>query len=68
LQYFISAAQSDGSPQNPLDYVLTTLSNKIASYEGFVSRWPGFAGYLPWFASTDQGISPIQPDWYGVES
>ena len=32
------------------------LSRKITSYENFDHKYPGFAGFLPWFTVTDKGM------------
>ena len=41
-QFFGNASQ---------DNVTTILKRKIASYENFHVRYPGFGGFLPWFAA-----------------
>lgn len=40
------------------------LENKITSYEKFNAQYPGFGGFLPWFAVNDSGMVPTW-DWVG---
>lgn len=42
IQFFGNAAQQD---------VLDVLERKIASYNDFHRRYPGFGGFLPWFTA-----------------
>ncbi len=43
-------------------YVLDVLERKITSYEKWNKKYPGFGGYLPWYAVSDDGMDLLW-DW-----
>lgn len=44
--------------------VVSLLTRKIATYEGFNATYPGYGCHLPWVAIAPTGIAP-NPDWVG---
>ncbi len=50
-QFFRNASQDD---------VVDILEKKIASYNDFHRRYPGFAGFLPWFASNGSQMNLLK--------
>jgi hypothetical protein len=37
------------------------MRTKLATYQKFNETFPGFGGFLPWYANYDNGT--IQPTW-----
>jgi hypothetical protein len=53
------------SPERPGDaaaVAVALLERKRASYCRFIEQFPGFGGFLPWFKTTDEGLTPM-PGW-----
>jgi hypothetical protein len=38
------------------------LTKKIATYEDFNKRYPGYGGFFPWITSNGSNVGPT-PDW-----
>lgn len=50
------------TPQNPAaapDFVASILELKLQAYLQFNATYPGFGGFLPWFTSSTQELSPV---------
>ena len=41
------------------DFVVSILELKLQTYLQFNESYPGFGGFLPWFTSSTQAISPV---------
>ncbi len=50
------------APASARGTALDLLDRKITSFENFNRDYPGFGGFLPWFATSDQGAHPL-PGW-----
>jgi len=58
-------AQLVVSPDDPAragEVALAILTRKIASFEKFNKRYPGYGGFLPWFKVEDRQMKPM-PGW-----
>jgi hypothetical protein len=50
------------TPENPgaaPEFVASILELKLQTYVQFNESYPGFGGFLPWFTSSTQEISPV---------
>jgi len=50
------------TPENPSaapGFVASILKLKLETYLQFNASYPGFGGFLPWFTSSTQEISPV---------
>jgi hypothetical protein len=54
---FLSPDNMSAAPQ--VAYDILTL--KLKTYLTFNTTYPGFGGYLPWYAN--DGAAPLQPTW-----
>lgn len=53
------------SPNNPTaapDIAASIMDTKLQTYLRFNETYPGFGGFLPWFTSSSQDLSPTL-DW-----
>ncbi|CAF0823658.1 unnamed protein product [Didymodactylos carnosus] len=41
----------------PIDHIIDILTKKINSYDDFHRRYPGFGGFLPWFAANGTNMN-----------
>uniref|UniRef100_A0A914W241 Endo-beta-1,2-glucanase SGL domain-containing protein n=1 Tax=Plectus sambesii TaxID=2011161 RepID=A0A914W241_9BILA len=62
VNFFQSGAESAGWSGSVQDYVIDQLTKKITSYENFNKQYPGFGGYIPWYAVNDTGMHLLW-DW-----
>jgi hypothetical protein len=49
-------------PDSAADFAVSILERKLQSYLQFNESYPGFGGFLPWFTSSTQTLSPTW-DW-----
>lgn len=50
------------SSDDVAEIVINVLEQKMDQYEKWNRDFPGFGGYIPWYANKDSGVEPM-PDW-----
>jgi hypothetical protein len=53
---------SPDKPSAAADIAVSVLEKKLTAYLNFNATYPGFGGFLPWFMSDEQDLSPTW-DW-----
>ncbi|KAJ6234033.1 hypothetical protein M0813_00667 [Anaeramoeba flamelloides] len=53
----------EGSELYPKKEIITIMERKIASYEEFNQKYPGYGGHLPWVYVNDSGMIPANGWW-----
>uniref|UniRef100_A0A914VFS2 GPI anchored protein n=1 Tax=Plectus sambesii TaxID=2011161 RepID=A0A914VFS2_9BILA len=56
VNFFQSSMQAVHWNGTVQEYVIDQLTRKIGSYEQFNQQYPGFGGFLPWYALNDSGV------------
>lgn len=46
------------NPESYFETAIAVLEKKIAGYESWNQRYPGFGGFIPWIYNYDSGIVP----------